>query len=402
MKHHISTPRPNWRDIVENQGLTYAIHDSTGEPYWNESEYFEFDESEIEYLERVTEELHEMAVAASREMAKSPEFLGLLDIPFQAEEYVEKSLDNPNQISLYGRFDLAWDGTGDAKLLEYNADTPAALVEASVTQWHWLEDVFGPNDKDQWNMIHERLLQAWKQHAPSIPNGVVHFAAGQNEPTEDWATVAYLRDTASEAGLTDLGITMEEIGWHHELKQFVDAAEVPIHVIFKMYPWEWMLNEEFSRYVISSESTTRWIEPAWKLLAGSKALLAMMWKLYPEHPNLLPAFVNKPDSMQEYVAKPVFGWEGAGIRVVSKVGQFENAAAHTQGQREIYQQYTPLPKFNNKHVVLGTWVINGHAAGLGIRQSTSPITDTGAQFVPHVINTTRSTGVQIEAWLNER
>ena len=32
---------------------------------------------------------------------------------------------------LMGRFDLAWDGNGPPKLLEYNADTPSVLVESA-------------------------------------------------------------------------------------------------------------------------------------------------------------------------------------------------------------------------------------------------------------------------------
>src|SRR5688500_20172567 len=42
--------------------------------------------------------------------------------------------------SLYGGFDLRYDGQGPAKLLEYNADTPTAVFETAVFQWQWLED----------------------------------------------------------------------------------------------------------------------------------------------------------------------------------------------------------------------------------------------------------------------
>jgi glutathionylspermidine synthase len=60
--------------------------------------------------------------------------------------------------SLYGRFDLAWSGTGPPKLLEYNADTPTSLVEAAVAQWYWLEQVHPGGD--QFNSLHERLVEA--------------------------------------------------------------------------------------------------------------------------------------------------------------------------------------------------------------------------------------------------
>jgi glutathionylspermidine synthase len=402
MQRRAETPRDNWQEIVESQGLTYAV-DPPGsgrqDPYWNESAAFVFSESEVEYLEGVTEELHERAVEACRAMVDRPDVMETFGLPRIATELFRESLDDPGQFSLYGRFDLAWDGTGDAKLLEYNADTPAALVEAAVTQWYWLEDRYPQHD--QWNMLHERLVQAWQQHAHLVRNSAVHFAVGENEPNEDWATVAYLRDTAREAGLEDFGVTMEEIGWHSTRKVFVDSEDREITTCFKMYPWDWMLAEEFSNYILGEESKTLWVEPAWKTLAGSKALLAVMWDMFPDHPNLVPAYLDSPRDLKQYVAKPTFGWEGAGIRVVSDAVNETTAARHTEGQRDVFQQFIELPKFDGGYVVLGSWIVNGHAAGLGIRESDNAITDTNARFVPHIIDAPRSTPEQVQEWLKE-
>src|SRR5262249_60214294 len=46
--------------------------------------------------------------------------------------------------SLYGRFDLRYDGKGPAKLLEYNADTPTSAFETGVFQWLWLGSPIKP------------------------------------------------------------------------------------------------------------------------------------------------------------------------------------------------------------------------------------------------------------------
>ena len=62
--------------------------------------------------------------------------LGLDDI---AARLVERSW-RASEPALYGRMDLSWDGSGPPKLLEYNADTPTALFEASVVQWHWQQE----------------------------------------------------------------------------------------------------------------------------------------------------------------------------------------------------------------------------------------------------------------------
>jgi len=84
---------------------------------------------------------------------------GAFHLPDNAVGLIEQSWQRQDK-NLYGRFDLAWNGTGAPKLLEYNADTPTALYEASVVQWEWLDSFC--NHCDQFNGIHETLIEAWK------------------------------------------------------------------------------------------------------------------------------------------------------------------------------------------------------------------------------------------------
>ena len=385
---------------MESQGLTYAVdrgEDGSTTPYWHEGARYELSEAEVDQLERVTEELHTMAVQAAHRMAADDSVLERHRLPPGSAEYLRRSLADSAETSVYGRFDLAWDGTGHPTLLEYNADTPAGLVEAAVCQWLWLEDTHPHND--QWNLIHERLVAAWRGLRERDGVDVVHFAVGQHEPTEDWATVAYLRDAAQEAGLVALGITMEEIGWDSARRRFVDLEEVEITHCFKMYPTEWLLDSTFGAHVLDGSAPTRWIEPAWKLLLGSKALLPVLWEMFPGHPNLLPAYFDHPHGMDRYVTKPLFGWEGDGVTVHLPGGTESSPATHTSGQEVVYQQFTSLPSFAGNRAVLGTWVVGGRAAGLGIRESDNLITNTRARFVPHLMTTPRSTPEQVARWL---
>lgn len=400
MKRLPSKPRDDYMRVVQEQGLSYAVDRAENGgviPYWDETAQYELSEPEVDFLEAITEELHEMTVAACAHMLEDRDLAKRLGMPLAAADFLAESLRSQQTRSLYGRFDIAYFGEGKAKLLEYNADTPAALFEAAVTQWHWLEEVHPQND--QWNMLHERLVQAWTELAARHPGKPVHFAVGAEEPTEDWVTVAYLRDTAREAGMLEFGITMEEIGWNTASKRFVDGEDREIDICFKMYPWEWMLNEEFGLHLMFDDRSTTWLEPAWKALAGSKALLASLWELYPDHPYLLPTFLDGPHGMKEYVAKPMYGWEGAGIEIVCGGEHLVSDPKHTQGQQMVYQQFVELPVFDGNRPVLGTWVINGHAAGLGIRESTNLITDTNARFVPHYMNSPRSSDEQVQSWL---
>jgi glutathionylspermidine synthase len=385
--------------LVQAEGLSYATdRDASGadRPYWREDAAYVFTSEEVDHLEAVTEELHEMAMAATRRMAADEDVLRRLGLPPSCWPALRASLDDQGAWSLYGRFDLAYDGSAEPRLLEYNADTPAGLVEAAVSQWSWLEALHP--DLDQWNLLHERLVQTFARHVP--PGVPMHFAVGADEPDEDWTTVAYLRDAAADAGVETLGITMESIGFDTARRQFVDEHGLDIRICFAMYPWEWMLAEEGGGYQSQQPgAVTRWVEPMYKVLTGSKALLPVLWQMYPGHPNLLPASFDEPTGLRDWVAKPVFGWEGAGIRVVRGGRTATAPERHTAGQELVYQQYVDLPVLDGHRPVLGCWVVGGHAAGLGVRESTSLITDADARFVPHYLDAPRSSEEQVRAWL---
>src|SRR5581483_3901771 len=161
---------------------------------------------------------------------------------------------------VYGRFDLRYDGSGPAKLLEYNADTPTSLLEASVVQWFWKTDVF-PDD-DQWNSIHEKLVARWAEIGSKLPGDQVYFTFSESDSTgEDHVTVSYLQQTAAEGGLNTVGMAIEQIGWDRLLKRFVDLEEAPMDAVCKLYPWEWIVEEEFGRHVVDSQPATLWVEP---------------------------------------------------------------------------------------------------------------------------------------------
>jgi glutathionylspermidine synthase len=396
MRRTPQDPRPNAYELVEAEGLAYAREDGPDGrpvPYWHEDAAYVFTEPEIDRLEQVTSELHEMSLKATEWMASDEPTLRRLGIPEYAWRSLRVSLDQDR--SLYGRFDLVWDGESHPKLLEYNADTPAGLVEAALTQWSWLEA--RKPDRDQWNLLHERLVQAWRERIE--PGEPVHLVSGEREPVEDWNTVAYVADTVQEAGGVPVVLPVERIGLVKGTFRLVDEDDQPLRTCFKMYPWEWMLAEDFGTAAVIGD--TRWCEPLYKVLTGSKALLAVLWQLYPDHPNLLPTYWDADRLGPDFVVKPVYGWEGAGIRIVRSGEVVAAPQKHTSGQAAVYQEYRDIVPFDGALPVLGTWVINGHAAGLGIRESDHLITDTNARFLPHYIDAPRSTPDEVAGWLRE-
>ena len=368
-----SPARQNWEAKVEEIGFDF--HHLHGQVYWTEDVRYRFTSQQIDELDEATAELHKLALAAVEHVGRN-RLWERLAIPPAFARYIE-TVWRRGDPTVTGRFDLAYDGKNPPKLLEYNADTPTALLETAVVQWYWLKDVLP--DADQFNSAHEKLIDAWKRVANWLSAGAtVHFARAAGDP-EDFATSEYLRDTCIQAGLNTKTLEVQDIGWNGE--RFTDPDEMPIQVLHKLYPWEWMVREEFGQHVLLD--TTAFIEPAWKMVLSNKAILPVLWELNPGHPNLLPAYFEADSRLGErYVRKPFFSREGQNISLIGPgLGQSVGGTYGEEGF--IYQTYAPLPVFDGFHAIVGSWVIGGETAGICVREDPTPITHNLSRFVPH-------------------
>jgi glutathionylspermidine synthase len=374
MERKSIAPRQNWQKKVEELGLLFHTQER---PYWDESAYYELTGREVSDLEKATNDLHALCLDAVQHVIDKNRFAELA-IPQEAIPFIRQAWEEEPP-SIYGRFDLAYDGKAPPKLLEYNADTPTALLEAGVIQWYWLEELF-PKE-DQFNSIHERLLAKWKDVRPYLKGTPLYFA--HMDDTEDMITATYLRDTAQQSGIETAALLIEEIGWDSDRDCFVDLEEKPIHSIFKLYPWEWMIHEEFGVHVLSTRNEMQWIEPIWKMALSNKGILSILWELNPGHPNLLEAHFKGPEKMSEYVRKPLLSREGANITVTTAKGIVETGGDYGE-EGYVYQAVAPQSNFSGFVPVIGSWVIDGQAAGVGIRESEGPVTSNLSRFVPHL------------------
>lgn len=372
MRRLTMTPRPDWREHVERD-LGFHFHTIDGAPYWDETACYALSAAEVDELEAATAELEQMALElVGRVVAEGEAAYRRLAVPELAWSAIERSWHGAEK-NLYGRFDLRYDGAGPPKLLEYNADTPTALYEAAVVQWDWLESQWP--GRDQFNSLHERLIEAWR--AFGLGGATVYFTAVKDN-AEDFGTIAYLQDTAVQAGLATASIAIEDIGW--DGRGFVDLDGRSIDALFKLYPWEWVLAEDFGRHLLDAE---RVIEPAWKMVLSNKASLAMLWEMAPGHPNLLQASLE-PDGIEgALVRKPLFSREGANVRILAGGAVVEETAGGYGSEGFVYQAYAPLPAFDGNFPVIGAWVVASQPAGIGIREDDTAITRDTSRFLPH-------------------
>ncbi len=376
--------RPHWRAQAEEYG--FKFHTMYGEPYWCEDYFYQFTLAQIEALEAVTEELHQMALEAVKYVVASDDLMRKFALPEAMWPYIRESWEK-QQFTLYGRFDFAYDGINPPKMLEYNADTPTSLYESAFFQWLWLEDQIEagalPDSADQFNSIQEALIERFR-HFKAEEGDFLHFSCC-DDSDEDRGTTEYLQDCADEAGLPNTFLFIEEIGIDGE-GTFTDLDDLAIDSIFKLYPWEFMLREPFAESLSSSD--TLWLEPAWKAILSNKALLPLMWALYPDHPNLLPAYFEGErgsETLKDYVHKPIFSREGANITIIKEGEILERAEGPYGEEGAIIQAYHPLPQFGDNHTLIGSWIVGDRACGICVREDKSRITQDLSRFYPHAI-----------------
>lgn len=375
--------RPDFAKQFEIEGMSY--HERT----WSEGTCYLLKDSEVNVIKQNTNEAYNMLLEMARTIVKSgdyPAYFGLSNIE---KEAIEQSW-NREDPSLLGRFDFAYSGPNEMKLLEFNGDTPVTLLETAVSQRDYLKVVPIKYQK-QFNDLETSIVRRWKQMYPQGTR--VHFATSGTDP-EDLANLDYLSKTAVMAGMKTKQLSMEDIGLVHETSQFVDLEEKDIENIFKLYPWEWMMQEGFGQHVVNS--TTNWLEPAWKMLLSNKGSLVKLWDMFKGHSLLLPAYANESQLSDGYwCKKTISGRVGQNISKVVRKGGVTVIDELAQGSVEepldlhwgyIYQQWTQMPVFNDMKPVLGSWIVGKEAAGISFREDQNDVTGNDAKFICHAID----------------
>jgi len=369
---------PAWETRLESIG--YGYHSTGGVPYWIDDYYYEISNQEADLIYNATNELWQMCLNAVEYLINKQEYKHF-HIPSFMTPHIERSWEQDDP-SIYGRFDFAYDADhGQLKMLEFNADTPTSLFEAAIVQWYWKKHYF-PELTDQFNGIHEQLIESWAALKPYLKGSILHFSCAK-ETLEDLTNVEYLRDTALQAGIQTKLIYIDDIGWAGN--GFVDLEGTPIRSIFKLYPWEWLSREDFGVHIVADPNRAQWIEPSWKMLLANKAILPVLWELFPNHPYLLASYYNRPTHLMHFVKKPILSREGANITMYYDGQEIYHTEGEYGDEGHIYQELATLYRAQTGFSIIGSWVIGQESCGISFRESDMPITTDKSRFIPHII-----------------
>ncbi|WP_322052739.1 glutathionylspermidine synthase family protein [Paraburkholderia bannensis] len=382
-------PRRGWPARLESIGFHFHSLDEHDVPqpvddhtfvYWREDVAYRFSEQEVERVYAAALELNQRCLDAVEHVVTKRDF-ARLGISAPMGEWITRSWERDDP-TLYGRFDFTFDALGVPKMFEYNADTPTSIIEASLAQWFWKEDV--RPEADQFNSLHEALIERWRllrEHYRHVE--MLHFAC-MFDSQEDVCNVEYLMDTAVQAGWSVKLMAMPDIG-NDGCGQFIDLEGRVIELMFKLYPWEWMANSDYAAELLKDRCA--WVEPPWKMILSNKGILPILWELFPGHPNLLettfdPArFAGVP-----HAKKPLLSREGANVTLTTPDGVIERGGQYGE-EGFVYQAYMPCPRFwtaeGERFVTLGAWIVDDAPAGMCVREQSALIASNTSWFVPH-------------------
>ena len=381
---------PLRQDYLEQMGFSWHT-DKDGSSYIAD-ELVSVKAREANAYYEAVNELYDMFVNAAQNVIDNNRFAEL-GIPFSLVDAIKMSWDNDVHWHLYGRFDLAGGLDGKPiKLIEFNADTPTSLFEATILQWALLKQN-DMNEQEQFNSIYESLMDNFKRLI-TLDESVEGFEeyykgwkilfssiAGNDE---DEITTRLLEHIAKEAGFETAFSYIDEIEFSED---GIFKEGVNYEYLFKLIPWENIAIEEGELAMLLSQIMKNKkaiiLNPAYTLLFQSKGILKVLWELYPNHPLLLETS-DKPLANKKCVRKPVFGREGANVAIIEANGE---TSLETQGaygnEKMIYQEFVEFNEHKDECYQAGVFFAY-EGCGLGFRKG-GLVLDNFAKFVGHII-----------------
>jgi Glutathionylspermidine synthase len=391
-----------WDEVVEGAMFQYGF---TGQ-YVNTTEYVSLNSLLLE--RKLYDEIMETCSEFCSILSKTSKlvesnldmFLPLLGIP----EPLKKIIQNPctDSFCAIGRLDLVIDMDGNIKILEFNSETPAGLVESIGIQDIIRENLdipYANPNKYLKNNITESFSKILKdfEAVKSIRN-VAFLCTSYHEDLYN-TNILYkaLKETGSwnvlYGNIYDLEVRENKLYLY----------DTPLDAIYRYFPLDWFANEEELGDVINViNNETFSINPTNTIITQSKAIYAVIYELigkgfFTEEEELfikkyIPYTCLEPDNdlPADCLAKPCLSREGNGI-VMSYEGIDMDMDNYIYQERvnaapvEMIKYTTEGCSRKYQFPVIGVYVAGSKPSGIFSRVG-DLITNDKASFLPTFVN----------------
>jgi glutathionylspermidine amidase/synthetase len=384
-----SQPTTRWVDTSTAAGKAYVValgHELVSNPE-DFHRYFCLSDTAHQQLKRATNELHYLFLQATNHVLQNDDLLRQFNIPEPIWHKIKRSWENRRHETITGRFDFTVSERG-IKVYEYNADSSSCYFESGRLQSEWAQFVGCRVGKCSGEALFEKLVATWKD---SEVQGVLHIM--QDDDKEESYHALFMQAAMEKAGITTKIIKgVRGLSWKGE--SVVDDCGVPINWVWKTWAWETALDQIRQQLVegasgvpLDTGKSPRLVdvllreqvlvfEPLWTLITSNKAILPVLWSLYPDHPFLLNSGfeLTKPLVKGGYVTKPIVGRRGENISIVDHNESIVKEVGGQFGDRDkIYQELAPLPNVCGMNVQVCTFSVGGSYGGACVRVDPSPV-----------------------------
>lgn len=355
--------------------------------------YFAMSSTAQDILETATDELHGMFMHATDYVLHHDHLLEKFGLPVSIIPRLKQSWENRLSQLITSRFDFAMCDRG-LKVYEYNCDSASCYMETGKVQGKWARHLGIKTGVDAGADLFSSLKKAWQD---CEVEGIVHLL--QDHDAEENYHALFMRSAIEAAGYECIRLVgLEDLSWNKD-GVIVDRQGNAVKWVWKTWAWETALDQlrdhceaEGQPNILNSKNwkagqTPRLadvllhqnimvFEPLWTLIPSNKAILPILWSLFPNHPYLLNTDFELNDDLLKsgYVVKPIVGRCGSNIQLIdNNKTVLADQGGNFSDRDNIYQQLFALPKIESYYVQVSTFTASGNYAGASVRVDKSMI-----------------------------
>ena len=129
-------------------------------------------------------------------------------------------------------------------------------------------------------------------------------------------------------------------------------------------------------------------EPLWTVIPGNKAILPVLWQLFPNHRYLLDTDFDVNDLLKQtgYAVKPIAGRCGSNIDLISSQDELlDKSSGKFVDRKNIYQQLWCLPNVDGKYIQVCTFTVGGNYGGTCLRGDDTLVVKKESDIEPLIV-----------------